>query len=217
MRNGGKVHYNELVECLQNLINRKVSQKELSEILGITAPTTMSGRATRNSRFTTDEIRKIENHFKVNILSENTSLRNMSNEDEIQADYYEDVFGSCGSGAFVFSENKKPIMIPRECFKSYSPFRIYSVINAIGDSMLPYIHEKDRLIVEHWNGEQIRDNGVYVFRLGDNIFVKRLVLNIDQLVIKSDNELYPIRFVEIKDLSDFQIIGQIVGLMRNMK
>jgi len=212
------VHYNEVVESLQNLIKRKVSQKELSEILGITAPTTMSGRATRNSRFTTDELRKIENYYGVNILSENKSLRNMSSDDEIQADYYEDVFGSCGSGSFVFSENKKPIMIPRECFKQYSPFKLYSVINAIGDSMLPYIHEKDRLIVEHYNGEQIRDNAVYVFRLGDNIFIKRLVLNIDQLVIKSDNEVYPIRFVDLKDLADnFQIIGQIVGLMRNMK
>lgn len=208
--------YSELVQTLQNLIKRKVTQKELSEILGITAPTTMSGRANRDSKFSTDEIRKIEAHFGVNILAQNEVFRNMSS-DYIIADYYEDVFGSCGSGAFVLSEKKKTISVPKECFERYSPVKTYSVINAIGDSMLPYIQDKDKLIVEHYGGEQIRDNRVYVFRLGDNIFVKRLVLNIDQLVIKSDNEIYPIRFIDVKDLADFQIIGQIVGLMRNMK
>ena len=49
------MQYNELIDTLQNLINRKITQKELMDILGITSPTTMSGRAKRNSRFTTED------------------------------------------------------------------------------------------------------------------------------------------------------------------
>lgn len=79
--------------------------------------------------------------------------------------------------------------------------------------MQPYIHDKDLLVVEHYGGEQIRDNRIYVFRIGDNIFIKRLVLNINQLVIKSDNVQY--QPIVITELDDVQIIGQIVGLMRS--
>ena len=64
------------------------------------------------------------------------------------------------------------------------------------------------------NGEQISDNRIYVFRFGDNIFVKRLVLNIDQIVIKSDNKEYSTRNIEKDKLDDFQIIGRIVGIWR---
>ena len=82
--------------------------------------------------------------------------------------------------------------------------------------MMPYIHDKDKLIVEHWSGEQIRDNRVYVFRFGDNIFVKRLVQNINQIVVKSDNTIYDTMKIEAIDAGDLQIIGRIVGLMRDM-
>ena len=208
----------EVLDLLQNLTNSKITQTELGKALGKTR-SDINSKIKRGTEIKLSDIRKIENYFDVKLIDTNIRqvIKSDLKSDEVIADYYEDAFGSCGSGAFVLSENKKPITIPKECFDRYSPFKAYSVINAIGDSMLPYIQDKDKLIVEHWQGEQIRDNGVYVFRLGDNIFVKRLVLNIDQLVIKSDNDIYPIRFIDVKDLADFQIIGQIVGLMRNMK
>ena len=80
--------------------------------------------------------------------------------------------------------------------------------------MTPYIYDRDKLVIEHWNGEQIRDNRVYIFRFGDNIFIKRLVLNIDQIIVKSDNKEYPVRHIEKQDAADFQIIGRIVGIWR---
>ena len=71
--------------------------------------------------------------------------------------------------------------------------------------------------MQHYDGEQMRDNRVYVFRFKDSIFVKRLVLNITQLIIKSDNTKYKPMTVDLTANSDdIQIIGQIVGLMRNM-
>ena len=137
-------------------------------------------------------------------------------ENIIEMDYYPTVFGSCGNGTFVFSEHKEVIEIPRACLQSYSGFKHYSVINARGDSMSPYIIDNDKLVVEHWNGGQIIDNCIYVFRYANELFVKRLVKNITQIVIKSDNPLYePIKITD-KD-QDFEVIGQIVGLMRDLR
>lgn len=85
--------------------------------------------------------------------------------------------------------------------------------------MQPYIQNKDLLIVEHWEGEQIYDNCVYVFCYDNQIFVKRLIRNVDEIIVKSDNPdpVYRPRYIEKEDMNNVIIIGQIVGLMRNMK
>lgn len=205
------MRYHELIDTLQNLTGNKPTQRELMRILGITAPTTMSGRASRNSQFTLEELKKIGNFYNVDLF--NRVLKMSTNKDTIQVDFYPDVFGSCGTGVFVPSENKQKINIPK--FKEYKINNHYSVINAIGDSMQPFIYDNDRLIVEHYNGGQILDNKIYVFCIDDNIFVKRLILNINQLVIKSDNIEYETIKLNKDDINQVHIIGRIVGIMRD--
>lgn len=137
---------------------------------------------------------------------------------EITLDYYPDIFGSCGTGEFVLSPEKQQIQVPDNVFfKKFSKTKKYSVINAYGDSMQPFIYSGDKLIVEHWNGEQIIDNQVYVFCYENEIFVKRLTKNINQLVIKSDNTFYDTIKLIGSDLNKIIIIGQIVGLMRDLR
>jgi phage repressor protein C with HTH and peptisase S24 domain len=80
--------------------------------------------------------------------------------------------------------------------------------------MTPHILDRDRLIVEHYDGGQIRDNRIYIFRFYDNIFVKRLVLNLDQIIVISDNEKYQQRIIERSEADNFEIIGRIVGIFR---
>jgi len=80
--------------------------------------------------------------------------------------------------------------------------------------MTPHILDRDRLIIEHYDGGQIRDNRIYIFRFYDNIFVKRLVLNLDQIIVISDNEKYQQRIIERSEVDNFQIIGRIVGIFR---
>lgn len=208
------MRYNEVLKRLQNLINIVPTQAELCGITGLKS-NTMSNRAVRNSEFSKDEISLINNFYKINLFT-NTLTDNTQYEDNIQIDYYPDVFGSCGSGAFALSENKEKMAISRQLLNSYSKSRIYSVINARGDSMEPYIQDKDKLIVEHYEGEQIVDNKVYIFRFYEELFIKRLVKNLDQIVVKSDNSIYPIRFIEKQEFEHFQIIGKIVGVIRNI-
>ena len=218
----------ELQTELQKLTNMKITQVDFANALG-TTKSNISIRMKNGSEVTILEIKKIVTSLNINgahnvinellkkqnrLISEYISEDNMPVEDIIELDYYPSVFGSCGMGSFVFSEEKEKISVPRRFIPSYSGFKTYSVINAIGDSMSPYIIDKDKLIVEHYNGGQISDNHIYVFRFEDNIFIKRLVLNLDQIVVKSDNKEYQTRNIEKDKLNDFQIIGRIVGIWR---
>lgn len=147
-------------------------------------------------------------------------IKSQNVDDSITLDYYPQIFGSCGSGVFALSDEKQKLNVPKSAFMfNYSENKIYSVINAWGDSMNPFICNKDKLIVEHLNGEQIKDNHIYVFCYNNEIFVKRLIKNIDEVIIKSDNPdpIYRPRVIEGKKLSDLYIIGEIVGLIRNLR
>ena len=140
------MHYNELIETLQQLINRQVTQKELSAILCITAPTTMSGRASRNSKFSTDEIRKIENYFNVNILSQNNQLK--ININDITLYYYTEPELIYNSNKYELSGQKEAVHISKSLIESFSSEKKYIIIKAYGDSMNPDIKNGDRLIIE---------------------------------------------------------------------
>lgn len=220
----------ELQDCLQKYTSLNISQAEIARALG-TSRSNISLRIKNKSQLTLSEARKIVTNLQINgahdILNKILAAKDRLIKDDITMPaeieekeelvdmaYYEDVYGSCGLGSFVFSESKQIIQVPKKIVLDYSGFKKYSVINASGDSMQPQIKDKDRLIVEHWNGEQITDNRVYIFRFKDQIFIKRLVLNLDQIVVKSDNKEYQTRYIEAPQTDDFQIIGKIVGLMR---
>ena len=216
--------HSEVLKFITKRLGKTPTQSEFAEILGKPRGT-INSRASRDLKYDYEELKKIGNYYGIDFFNDdledvkqdilNKRFDYLDKKNEIVADYYPDVFGSCGNGIFELSQIKEPITVPKRLINGYSKGKKYSVINAYGDSMMPYIHDKDMLVVEHYEGEQIRDNRIYVFRFGDKIFVKRLVLNINQLVIKSDNTFYQPITVELSENTDFQIIGQIVGLMRS--
>lgn len=199
--------YNACLDSLQNLINFRPTHADIARILNVN-PNALVNRSSRDGNIKPEEIEMLETHYGVNLSANNT--------DCIEIDYFSDVWASCGNGAVVFEETNEKISVPTSLIQNYSKSNKYSVINARGDSMTPFIQNFDKLIVEHWNGGQIIDNCIYVFRYANELFVKRLVKNITQIVIKSDNPLYePIKITD-KD-QDFEVIGQIVGLMRDLR
>lgn len=191
-------------------INNDLSQEEMGQILGVTKQ--QVGRIESGKSILTNENYNILlNHFGKTALTE---------EETVTLDFYPEVFGSCGGGAFVLSEEKEQINVPVKCFNfPFSKVKKYSVINAVGDSMQPFIYDKDKLIVEHYAGEQIKDNRVYVFCYCNEIFIKRLSKNINEIIIKSDNPdpIYRARIIEKEDMNNIIIIGEIVGLMRDLR
>jgi len=205
-----------LFSTLQNLkkdIGFEPTQAEVCRVTGVDRRA-MSARVRRDGNFPEDEIVMIERAWMIEIprLS-----------DEIMLDYYPDVYGSCGQGTFVYSEEKEVITVPRKSFMAsvyaFSDSKQYSIINAKGDSMEPFLYDHDKLIVEQYNGEHIKDNRIYVFCYKGELFIKRLVKNIDELIVKSDNPdpAYRPRIIEKEDMNEVLIIGEIVGLMRNIR
>lgn len=205
---------------LQNLTKRKITNNEIAKILGLGSGQAVINRVNRKQELKEFEIIKLDDAFakEINKTNQLVTNSNLHSKHTYTLDYYPDIFGSCGKGEFVLSPEKQQIQVPDNVFfKKFSKVKKYSVINAQGDSMQPFIYSGDKLIVEHWSGEQIIDNQVYVFCYDNEIFVKRLTKNINQLVIKSDNTFYDVIKLTGDDLRKIIIVGQIVGLMRDLR
>lgn len=208
------MRYSVLIDSLQNLTNSKVDISEIAKVIGKPARTLYT-RGQRDTEFKQSEINQIEEFYKVNLSKSDTS-----NNNSVTLDYYPDVFGSCGTGYFVSSEQKEQIQVPvNALFKSLSKGKKYSVINAKGNSMSPYIHSGDKLIVEHLDNQPIIDNHVYIFCYDNDLYIKRLYKNIDEIIAKSDNPdpIFKVKSIPKTQWDNLQLIGEIVGLMRELK
>lgn len=198
--------YSTLLDRLQNLIDYTPKQSELCKILGSNA-STIGARAQRDSHFNEEELAKIEDYYAIKLIGGGSA-------DTVQIDFYPDVFGSCGSGAMVFDESSEKLSVTKDVITNYSPTNKYSIISARGSSMSPIINDDDRLIIQHNVENQIIDDTVYLFRYNGELFIKRLVKNVDQVICISENPRFQDRIIEPKE-DNFSIIGKVVGLFRN--
>lgn len=201
----------ELISIISLKSGNNINQSMLAESLGITRQT-VSNRIKNESEVTVSELLRVEDFFNVKLLT------NFPEEeyDIAYIDYYNDVFASCGNGSIVFSSEKTKLPIAANMISGYSKSKLYSMINATGNSMSPTIDNGDKLIVEHWNGDQIQDNKIYVFCYNSEFFVKRLSKNIDEIIIKSDNPEYRARTINAKSASEMILIGKIVAIVKTI-
>ncbi len=204
---GETMKLGELISIISRQTGEAINQSILAESLGITRQT-ISNRIKNESEVTVSELKRVEEFFKINIFN--------SMPDIAYIDYYNDVFASCGAGSIVFSTEKTKLPIPVSMINGYSKNKLYSMINASGNSMSPTIDSGDKLIVEHWSGNQIQDNKIYVFCYNSEFFVKRLCKNLDEIIIKSDNPEYRIRTISGKSISDLILIGKIVATVKQL-
>ena len=210
-RHGETMKLEELINLISQKTGNYVNQSMLAESLGITRQT-VSNRIKNESQVTVAELKKIEEYFSIEVLTDNESVfKNL-----INIDYYQDVFASCGSGSIVFSEDKIKLPIATMLINGFSKQKKYSMINATGNSMAPTIDNGDKLIVEHWNGTQIQDNKIYVFCFNNEFFVKRLSKNLDEIIIKSDNPDYRVRTINGSTAEELILVGKIVGIFKNI-
>lgn len=208
---GETMKLDELIVIISNKTSAAINQSILAECLGITRQT-VSNRIKNESEVTVSELRRVEEWFNISLF------QNYEEEaqDIVYIDYYTDVFASCGSGNIVFSTEKVKLPVASSLISEYSKNKVYSMINATGNSMSPTIDSGDKLIVEHWNGSQIKDNKIYVFCYNNEFFVKRLSKNLDEIIIKSDNPEYRIRTISGDSIRDLTLVGQIVANIKQL-
>lgn len=200
------MRYSVLLDTLQNLINFKPTQEQLGKILGL-PQNTISGRKSRDSEFKTEEIEKIEKHYAVKILSGGSA-------NDIELDYYPNVFGSCGTGFMVLDDSSEKMTITKDVITNYSASNKYSIVSARGSSMSPVINDDDKLIIQHNVENQIIDDTVYLFTYNDELFIKRLAKNVDQVICMSENPRFQDRII-MPTADNFKIVGKVVGLFRS--
>ena len=174
------------------------------QILNFSNEQSFYSRVKRNSDFSDEEIEKIEEHYGISIRG--------GDNNSIELNFYPDVFASCGTGCMVFQESPEKFLVSKDSITDFSSNATYSVITAEGTSMYPVIFDGDKVILKHWQGEQIIDDKIYLFSYNDELFIKKLAKNIDQIIIKSENEEYPNRIITPNDT--FKIIGRVVSLIR---
>ena len=195
----------ELEELLKSK-NIAVTNRLIAKIWGMDE-TAYSRKKKTGSEIKQKNIEQIEEYYSITISSRQIK------RDCVTLDYYPDVFGSCGNGAIVFNESKEKLSVTKDIITNFSASNQYSIISARGSSMSPTINDDDKLVIQHNLNEQIIDDTVYLFRYNDELFIKRLVKNVDQIVCISENPRFQDRIIEPTS-DNFSIIGKVVGLFR---
>lgn len=201
------MNYNTVLAKLLQVTKRNISQKELCEITGVDKGT-MSARATRNSKFKPEELKKIEKAFNVD-LSNNIVRNNF-----IQIPVFGNVTASMGYGISVYDENQTGVY--EISSKLAKDIGIVSgktqMIFASGDSMYPTIEGGDSLLIDT-SKKEIYDGRIYCVRIDGQLYAKRLQkIPPNTVKVISDNEKkYDPFYVDFsKNINfDFDVIGEI--------
>lgn len=202
---------NELMRLIEKNTEKPIKQSILAKSLGITRQT-VSNRIKNDSQVTVEELKRAEKYFKIDLSND----KKTSDTGIVYLDYYPDVFASCGEGNIIFSNEKKKLAVHKTFIEDFSERKTYSIINATGNSMTPTIEPDDKLIVEHWDDSQIQDNKIYVFSFNNELFIKRLAKNFDEIIIKSDNPEYRLRTINGSTMNELQVIGKIIGIIKSL-
>ena len=191
----------------------RLSQEELARIIGVDQKTISHWENGINEP-QLNKLRIFCDNFKVP-MSYFTGEISKQIENVMYIDYYSDVYASCGHGGLIASQNKETLAIPMELLPTKIKHdKNYSIIRTRGNSMAPEIKDGDLLLIEHYTGEQIVDNYIYFFMYDNEVFVKRLSKNINEMVITSDNKDYRQIVLRNEELENFHIIGKVFGFAR---
>lgn len=194
--------------------------KDLAEALGVD-PTFMSHSIRLNrppwarieSTFP-DSTQEFRNHF-YNLRQE---AKNVQEEQKVvgsrSSDYREvpvyNVRVSAGHGEFQGIEViKQQLQMPKLFLPENGKI---GFVKVEGDSMFPTVNHGDHVAVEFDTG--YTSDGLYLIRVDDAVFVKRLQREFGQIRIISDNQMYREQVVQQDDGQQFQLIGRVALIMR---
>ena len=84
-----------------------------------------------------------------------------------------------------------------------------SAIRVDGDSMEPVLHNGDTVLIDHTR-TNIEGEGIYVIRLDDHLYAKRLQRSFDGVAVISENPSYDRLTVPKERLVELEVIGRAV-------
>ncbi len=90
-----------------------------------------------------------------------------------------------------------------------------AIVWAKGDSMEPTIHNNDTLVV-HLGRNKPSDGHIYIFRNGDELFVKRYQSMLGSWRLISDNSYYRDLDIPKEEQHQFEVVGQVVHIAKDI-
>lgn len=126
-----------------------------------------------------------------------------------------DVYAAAGAGCLVSNEYQiESISIPTALIEEFrlSPDDC-AIIYVDGDSMEPTLSHGDRLLVDTREQQSPVSSGVYIIRIDDSVYVKRLRWDIQsaQYQVISDNTDHPSFHINPNNGRNFKIIGKAIA------
>ncbi|MCH7371061.1 helix-turn-helix transcriptional regulator [Aeromonas sp. MR16] len=219
------------IDALSNRLDElrgNLSYKVFAEMVGMSESGMRKYFPPFNSLPTIDKALRIARVFNVNLewLTTGQGPRHPDGNAElmVQRDAFDEEYAlidgfhiavSAGHGAFNDQhEVKRKLAFRRKWlkFRQLQPENL-AVVFAQGDSMEPTIHTGDSILIDT-SKNQIKDGGLFVLRLGDELYAKRLQKRVDGGVnIISDNRAgYETLAVLPNELDSLSIIGKVVWL-----
>ena len=209
----------DLVEFVRQSLGLR-SESELAKALGQT-PQGFNQRKVRNT-LSIDEFKSlfIENNKDPNLVDsflfqqEEDATPTPKQDYEIGASYRKipeyNVRVSAGHGEYQGIEHvKQELQIPKQWLPENGKI---GLVKVEGDSMWPTINHGDFVAVEFGSG--YTSDGLYLVRVEDSAYVKRLQKEFGSIRIISDNPQYREMTVSPDDGNDFGLIGRVALIVR---
>ena len=213
--------FEEVVARLKDIIStevgeRRVLDKDVAETLGI-APSYFAVLKKRESlplAAIADfcALRKIS----INWLLYDQMSRSLEESTEKVATirYFKQINASAGSGTFNWEENYETIRVDDALVKFIGGINHLKHIDALeirGDSMEPLLQDGNLIIVDR-SRRQVRSGGIYVLRIGEELFIKKVEYkNEKEWACLSFNPAYPAIHAEV---SETYIIGKAIAIVQ---
>lgn len=128
---------------------------------------------------------------------------------KITVRFFDDVRASAGMGCLNGDNCEYEVLYIDRFMLPNTNSKNIDAIRVKGDSMEPTISEDDLIFVDK-NQCSIRNGKIFIIRMNDEVFVKKIFISPKGLIIKSDNEDYPSFEVSPKDI---EVLGQVIYTM----
>lgn len=149
-------------------------------------------------------------------INKNEALGNFSDEFALIPGYRIQVSAGHGANPLADEEPCRHLAFRRKWLKwrGFSE-KDLAIVWAKGDSMEPTINNNDTLVV-HLGRTVPQDGHIYIFRCGEELFVKRYQSMVGTWRLKSDNPLYDTMDIKKEEQHQFQVIGQVVHIAKDL-
>lgn len=209
-----KITYHEVIDKLKDILsqeigNKKISDKDIAIALEINYDNFRKQKI-RNSPHYPEIMQFLAkrnisiNWFFFNQLPE-TLIEATS--DYIILKYQKSIIASAGGGAINYEIDLTSLVELLDYINS--SYKYTEVLCVFGDSMEPDIKDGSLVFIDK-SQVDINRAGVYIVITTDGLFIKKIAVKDDRIVLKSTNK----NFTDIKvNINDILIIGRVCGIL----